>query len=634
MIKKLLNRIHGVLGKSVFTSLFFVYSASILISVAILGVVFSHNTSGILLTQESGYINRQLSSLESAFEGQIDYLKSLERRIYTLNIDQNDLVYDYIKSLLSANNTTNQTYINQQRSLNNYLSFVENPSEKDITLFLLSGKQPGPGDYYNVQSEKGIGANFYITRLMSVIHGINQPDINQQSAYILPAVKISGNKAVDNVYTIYDYIRDYNDPSQYIGYIVMAYTTSTLDSSIGNDSEEAYILNNAGQVVYSSSGKNYDETFKYFNSIAHKNEQSIKTDGKLISAKYDKKYGFYTVGVIQEGILYNSIEKNNLFAFFVVLACSIFAIFLTNILTRLVLKRLRPIIAVMKKAQGGDLTARAPVTKQSNEFDYIAGNLNIMIEKINEHINAEYLSEIKRKSAELKQKGAELYALQVQINPHFLYNTLEILRMKAISNNDRETADLIRVLATIFRSRIKESMVITIRDEIEYCSSLMKLYSLRYDGELDYEFEIDPSIHKYGILKDLLPPFIENAIVHGLSLGSGTESEGRITITGKYDNGDVIFTVSDNGRGIDPDSLSNITASLLSVSSEDLKSLVQEKHIGIINVQQRIKLVFGDRYGVEIANSPIGTVATVRIIAVPLDDLIRIAENTNLADRG
>lgn len=127
---------------------------------------------------------------------------------------------------------------------------------------------------------------------------------------------------------------------------------------------------------------------------------------------------------------------------------------------------------------------------------------------------------------------------------------------------------------------------------------------------------------------------LENVVVHGLSLGSGSEGEGILTVCGEpTDEGDILFTVTDNGSGISQEKLEEINTMLQSISSDDFRSMTQEKHIGLVNVQQRIKLAFGDSYGIRLESSNTGTTAFLKIKALTVEELAKVTKNINIGER-
>ena len=152
-----------------------------------------------------------------------------------------------------------------------------------------------------------------------------------------------------------------------------------------------------------------------------------------------------------------------------------------------------------------------------------------MCEELQDVINRGYVSEIKKKNAELK-------ALQAGINPHFLYNTLEAIRIKAYDDGNGEVADMIVLMANLYRGIVRSDTFIPIGKEINICRMYLRIISMRYADKLDCEITMDPQIMEYGIPKNLLPPIIENYFEHGIREGS---LDNRYTIRGNLQDGNI-----------------------------------------------------------------------------------------------
>jgi two-component system sensor histidine kinase YesM len=269
----------------------------------------------------------------------------------------------------------------------------------------------------------------------------------------------------------------------------------------------------------------------------------------------------------------------------------------------------------MSTVERGDLSARAELSHNNDELDRIASGLNSMIININDHINTEYISELQRKNAELKQREAELKALQAEINPHFLYNTLESIRMQALLNEDQDTASLIRLLANLFRSRIKSGNVVKIKNEIIYCKSLIEILSARYGGTIEFTHNISKEIEEYGILRDLLQPILENAFIHGFH--EEYERKKYLSLSGTIVNGIINFKVRNSGEHIEETKLRHIKAYLEYPDFE-----TENESSGLLNVHQRSRLVYGDEYGISIdSDYKIGTTVDLKIQALTVIEL-------------
>ncbi|MCI8521280.1 MAG: histidine kinase, partial [Clostridia bacterium] len=191
-------------------------------------------------------------------------------------------------------------------------------------------------------------------------------------------------------------------------------------------------------------------------------------------------------------------------------------------------------------------------------------------------------------------RKAQYDMLQTQINPHFLYNTLETINWMAynLSNSENPVSKSLITLASFFRNTLSSGYFVSIEDEIKYTNEYINILALRYGDLFDIEWDIDDTILPCTIIKICLQPIIENAVYHGLK---PKNDKGLIKISGRCDGKNTIITISDNGVGMDSDKLYELNRRLQDNAYNDEKS-----HIGLVNVNQRIKIIFGDDYGITV----------------------------------
>ena len=206
------------------------------------------------------------------------------------------------------------------------------------------------------------------------------------------------------------------------------------------------------------------------------------------------------------------------------------------------------------------------------------------------------------RSEEVNLRKTELKALQAQINPHFLYNTLDSISWMCEQGKNAEAVTMVGALAKLFRISIsKGHELIPIRSEVQHAQSYLQIQSVRYQNQFTYRFEVEEDCLDFLCNKITLQPIIENAIYHGIN---GLVDEGEILIQVKSDADDVLFLVEDNGVGMEPEQIEEIFT-----RKPDGKS-----GIGIKNVNDRLKIWFGESYGLRIDSEPdCGTRVTVRM---------------------
>lgn len=248
----------------------------------------------------------------------------------------------------------------------------------------------------------------------------------------------------------------------------------------------------------------------------------------------------------------------------------------------------------MKKAAEGSFELEEKLGG-NDEISQLYDYLFTMIRDIQKLLAEIYREKLHAEQLKTSQKDAELKMLTSQINPHFLYNTLETIRMKARVNKQYEIEDLVKKLGKILRSSISAGeKEVPVKSEVELVESYLKIQQYRFGERIAYEIFVEPGMEKRMIIPLLLQPIVENSIIHGFE---GREEKGHILIKVEQHKEDMVILVEDDGKGIEEEKLSQIR--------EELKyHRFKGKHIGVCNVNQRIKLKYGDDYGVEVESVP------------------------------
>jgi sensor histidine kinase YesM len=251
----------------------------------------------------------------------------------------------------------------------------------------------------------------------------------------------------------------------------------------------------------------------------------------------------------------------------------------------------------LAKIGQNDLSFRIPLAGFSDEFGEIARNINSMSQAMENNIQELYIYQ-------LKQRTAELGELQSKFDPHFLYNTLEVIRANIQENGDDESANMIMLLSRIFRNSISGDTFVTIREEITACSLYLELFKARYRNNVEVLADIETGIIESGIIRNLLQPIIENYFIHGID-PSRTDNQIILSAAG-YDGG-ILFTIKDNGIGISSDRMKMLHQELNGNAEENTG-------YGLHNVNDRIRIFYGPEYGINVHSSPEGgTEVFVRI---------------------
>ena len=407
-------------------------------------------------------------------------------------------------------------------------------------------------------------------------------------------------KNVDTMYTI--------------GYIDIYFDLKNLNKIVDNSNLKGnlIILDENKNVVFVSSkdlSQKYVDKVKGYgiknsrNEFVHRGEFKLKYP--IINIKEDAQTGFKYGSIITEKDLGTSKMSSK------ILYISLVFIILILCVTYTVISgysnKLKNMMKGIEKIKDGDLDTRFNIEVEDDELDMIAIRIDEMSESLQYNINKNYI-------AEVKQKQAELNALQSQINPHFLYNTLEVIRMCALASKNREVAQMIYNLASMFRySTYNNGSLVTLSDEIKHCKMYLDLCSTRYKGMLEYKIYIDDLYKQCLIPKFTIQPILENSINHGLKKDS---CENVIKIGLICSESEMEILIKDNGHGISKDELEHLRKSLE-------KNLQKTSSIGLMNINNRLKLKFGEIYGLEI-DSETNEGTTVKIKIPILRDEVKI----------
>ena len=239
----------------------------------------------------------------------------------------------------------------------------------------------------------------------------------------------------------------------------------------------------------------------------------------------------------------------------------------------------------------GEQTKRIDTSKKDQELLLIAETTNDMLNRLEKNIHDIY-------QLELSQKDANMRALQAQINPHFMYNTLEFLRMYAVMESQNELADIIYEFSSLLRNNISNERETTLEKEVEFCRKYSYLCMVRYPKSIAYGFKIDSGIEEMRIPKFTLQPLVENYFAHGVD---HRRSDNVISIKALRKDGHVEILVVDNGRGMSVEKLAEIQAKLAKRTFEPTEDYSNgRKSIGIVNVHERFVLYFGERYQISV----------------------------------
>ncbi|MDQ0656376.1 sensor histidine kinase [Paenibacillus sp. W2I17] len=300
--------------------------------------------------------------------------------------------------------------------------------------------------------------------------------------------------------------------------------------------------------------------------------------------------GWSLHGVMDEEIVLKEVRKSR--SFVVWLACINFVLpsIIIAAMSRSIHVRLVRILKHMKKVKTQNFQTIPPEDAR-DEIGQLTMEFNRMTETIHNLIHEVYLADIQKKDLELKQQEAQLHALHSQINPHFLFNTLESVRMRSLIKGEKETAKIVHNMAKMFRKSISWNQNdVTVKEELELIESFLQIQKYRFGEKLQYTIEADPAVLMYRIPKMVILPFVENASIHGIESSPGV---GIIQLFVSMENDQLHIRLTDNGIGMSQAKLEELLSYL------DQNTDMGE-HVGMKNAYSRLKLCYKNHFSFDI----------------------------------
>lgn len=321
--------------------------------------------------------------------------------------------------------------------------------------------------------------------------------------------------------------------------------------------------------------------------------RNLKGEEYLVCSRVMEKSGVYLVSLIASSAMEREINAVNAGLRTVYVAISVFIVSAVFALTHSITRRILLLKGQMMQIQKG-IIGKVEVEEQYNdEIGQLIEHYNEMVGKVEELMQEQY-------SLGQKKTEAELKALQSQINPHFLYNTLDMINWMAQKGETDNIRNVVQAMSRFYRLTLsKGNDIVTIGDEVKMCDAYMEIQKRRYKGKILYEVEVDEEINQYLIPKITLQPFLENAIVHGIN--EKEDARGNVILNGWLEDGRIILSVTDDGNGM------NVS---------DRKKSYSGSHYGMDNIAQRLELYYGEKIPIQVESSPgIGTCIIINIPA-------------------
>ena len=580
---------------SFFTKLLICFTFISIVPVMVFGIlsykISFRNSMGELERQSNTTVQSSISNLEHAIE-------------------------EYIKAL---------TYFCADEEIINILAAKENPQVAQTAIYqkmyILLAARPETVAMHVIKSDGTLSVS---TAFMPGIY-----DIEKHNDW---GVFRELNKADDAVI----YSNRFTSPNGKVYCMTIAHTIKRNDQIIGysiidipEDVVEAILAssNSLQPISYTIIDNNY---YLIYNSIFKSSKIFLNSDirnalsasaatrrfymedpQRLITwSTMERKFPFTVIASVPVDLV---VMNNNyiagttvIVAIIAIILCLLIAPVLVHSLTR----PLNEIVEVMKNVQKGDTSARVVVQKR-DEFGFIGSHFNMTLDKL----NALYEVNLEKQD---RLRLSELKALQAQINPHFLYNTLDSIKWLAKLNGVSDIGVMVSQLGRLLKNSIhNQNDFIQVREEMALAESYLAIQKIRYGDKFEAEIQVDESILDCIVPKFIIQPLVENAIIHGIENKVG---KAELVIRGTQKDGLIVFEIIDDGVGISEEKLMELK---LRVWGEE-----NEQSIGITNVDKRIKLYYGEAYGLDIVS--LENIGTITRMTMPFQEKSSLKEEGGL----
>ncbi len=349
------------------------------------------------------------------------------------------------------------------------------------------------------------------------------------------------------------------------------------------------VMSKDGELFFGADD-NLKQKFRYIYD-SQKNSGELGSgflDGMHYNAYTSEQYGYTMLSMVKNSdIIY---QNGSVFLFVAFGMLFIYVSITVLIAMRMSYdaRYLSLITRAIDRAKSGKFV-KIDIKRRHDEYGIIAGKLNDMSEQLEEYIQKEYI-------LKLKQKEAEMKALQQQINPHFLYNTLEVIRSHALVNNDESVAEVVFNLGGLLRSVVKNKDIITIENELNMLIKYLKIMEFKFRGNFFYQIDVDDEVRSMETVKFWMQPLVENFFVHGFD---STSDYNLLIINGKMHKDRAVFKIINNGENIDTKRLEKINGWLSGAEEENS----DKKSIGLSNVYTRLRFFYGEGVEMELSNN-------------------------------
>lgn len=557
------------------------------------GVISYQNMKNTLQSNAIDYNNDKIMQVNESIDA---FFSHLDSTINSLEAD-----YNFINQIVKQESDFESTidYINRDESINNTISniLIENKDLESVYVYVDKADSFYLNFHSSIDTDYSPKEEGWYKKLAS----------GEIGKLLLPKTK---DKQSSDSTTIIPYVGiiepsvkvDSELPKMIIQMNITPDFASGFLANLTNDSTEMYILDAHNSIIANTANASIEDFEFVRQELDSENGVNLDVDYEdkhlLVSHISNKNSSLTVVAISNNSTVMDASEDYKMILILFTIAMFTLFIIVSVVISIGVSKPLKNLESIIYDVEMGNLeTIKQEAIKGSSwlmaaHFNHYILTINELLKQINDHI--------------AKQYDQEMKILQSQINPHFIYNTLNTIKWLARLEENERTEEGITSLIQLLKSTIKFGHnFVSIKEEIQQINDYIKIQRLRYDDSFSVEIDVDESIKKYKTLKFMLQPILENAIFHGID---HERKDGKITIEIKKTDNDILYSIKDNGCGMNKKKVKRIVGS----SSNNAFT-----GIGIQNVSERIKKYFGEDYGIDIVSKEgQGTTVSAKIPAI------------------
>lgn len=577
--------------KSIQSTIMVSFSVLMVIAMLIFLFIALHFTKNTIYENSVNYSSQIIEQVNYDIDSYMEYLINISS-IVSKSSDVSQYLYN-------EDQTEEETGEERERILSQFVTIRDSRNDiYNIAAVANNGRSvlnDGSDhftEYINIKDESWYRAALSSSRGIAI-----------SSSHVQNAIQESYKWVITLSRALVNYRTGKNDGVFFVDLNYSAISELCNNNSLG-DKGYIFILDENGNIVYHPKqqlmyGGLMTENIDQIMS-SKSNHFLTKTGDKLYTISKSDITGWTVVGAIYTSELMKNNKQAQMLYFLVAAVLLLGVTVVSSIISREITKPIRQLRDSMSLVEKGRFDkANVDVTAE-NEVGSLSKSFNVMTERIHTLMEQNVYEQKQKRKSELK-------ALQAQINPHFLYNTLDSIIWMSEAGKSEEVVLMTSALARLLRQSISNAKEeVSIGEEIDYVRSYLTIQKMRYKDKLEYSIEMSPEINHVRIIKLALQPIVENAIYHGLKY---KETKGNINIDGYKLGRKAYITISDDGVGMDEETLAHIF--------DEKQKEHKANGVGVPNVQKRLQLYYGEEYGISyISRKGAGTVAT---ITVPLD---------------